>query len=143
MKRFLSRQLAQAVARVVALVLVLGLSWVSFAAPAEAKVNLTGKYDQDIRVTLETLRNAVQLADTAPEQGATRAESRQLINDFFSRYRRYGTSNKSASFTTMWTAMNSLAGHYSAYPNRPIPQKMKDRLEVEFKQAELAANRGD
>ncbi|MBD0363369.1 MAG: photosystem II protein Psb27, partial [Coleofasciculus sp. C3-bin4] len=46
------------------------------------------------------------------------------------------------SFTTMRTALNSLAGHYSSYPNRPLPQKLKTRLEQEFKQVENALNRG-
>jgi len=35
-----------------------------------------------------------------------------------------------------------LAGHYSSYPNRPVPQKMKDRLEQEFKQIETSLERG-
>jgi len=29
----------------------------------------------------------------------------------------------------MRTALNSLAGHYSSYPNRPVPEKLKQRLE--------------
>ncbi len=42
----------------------------------------------------------------------------------------------------MRTALNSLAGHYSSYPNRPVPDKLKKRLEQEFKQVELALRRG-
>jgi photosystem II Psb27 protein len=42
----------------------------------------------------------------------------------------------------MRTALNSLAGHYSSYPNRPVPQKLKNRLENEFKQVEAALKRG-
>ncbi len=42
----------------------------------------------------------------------------------------------------MRTALNSLAGHYSSYPNRPVPQKLKDRLEQEFNQVEAALRRG-
>ncbi|PLZ41796.1 photosystem II protein Psb27, partial [Fischerella thermalis WC542] len=40
------------------------------------------------------------------------------------------------------TALNSLAGHYSSYPNRPVPKKLKDRLEMEFKQVEMSLQRG-
>jgi len=42
----------------------------------------------------------------------------------------------------MRTALNSLAGHYSSYPNRPVPEKLKQRLEQEFKQVEVALKRG-
>jgi len=59
------------------------------------------------------------------------------------RYRRNTSLTRLSSFTTMRTALNSLAGHYSSYPNRPVPQKLKDRLETEFKQAEAAVNRGN
>ncbi|MEM1309725.1 MAG: photosystem II protein Psb27, partial [Cyanobacteria bacterium P01_H01_bin.153] len=37
---------------------------------------------------------------------------------------------------------NGLAGHYSSYPNRPVPEKLKQRLEQEFKQVEAALKRG-
>ncbi|NES80867.1 MAG: photosystem II protein Psb27, partial [Moorea sp. SIO2B7] len=46
------------------------------------------------------------------------------------------------SFTTMRTAVNSLAGYYSSYPNRPLPKKVKDRLEQEFSQVERSLKRG-
>jgi photosystem II Psb27 protein len=42
---------------------------------------------------------------------------------------------------TMTTALNGLAGHYSSYPNRPIPDKLKTRLEQEFKMVEGALSR--
>jgi photosystem II Psb27 protein len=41
----------------------------------------------------------------------------------------------------MATALNGLAGHYNSYPNRPIPQKLKDRLDDEFKQAKISLKR--
>jgi len=44
-------------------------------------------------------------------------------------------------FATMRTALNPLAGH-SSYPNRPVPEKLKQRLEQEFKQVEVAVKRG-
>jgi photosystem II Psb27 protein len=42
----------------------------------------------------------------------------------------------------MRTALNAIAGHYSAYPNRPLPEKLKTRVEQELKQVESALNRG-
>ena len=39
-----------------------------------------------------------------------------------SRYRPQPRVNGLNSFTTMQTALNSLAGHYASYANRPLPE---------------------
>jgi photosystem II Psb27 protein len=129
MRRFFSRLLA------LVLVCVVGLG--GFAAPAIAG----GNYRQDTLELIETLRTAVNLAKEDPQKVELQAAARQQINDFAARYRRDGGLIKLSSFTTMRTALNSLAGHYSSYPNRPVPQKLKDRLEQEFKQVEAALRR--
>ena len=42
----------------------------------------------------------------------------------------------------MQTALNSLAGHYKTFPNRPVPEKLKERLNDELSKAEeLALNK--
>jgi photosystem II Psb27 protein len=105
--------------------------------------SLSGNYKQDTLNVIEQLREAIDLPDGTAEKAAAQTEARKLINDFTARYRRDTSLTRLSSFTTMRTALNSLAGHYSSYPNRPVPQKMKDRLEQEFKQAELALNRGN
>jgi photosystem II Psb27 protein len=69
------------------------------------------------------------------------ADARAKINDFIALYRRDDSLTSLGSFTTMRTALNSLAGHYSSYPNRPLPDKLKVRLEQEFKQVEQALSR--
>ncbi|TVP64441.1 MAG: photosystem II protein Psb27, partial [Nodularia sp. (in: Bacteria)] len=69
------------------------------------------------------------------------AEARQKINDFSARYQRVKSVSNLSSFTTMRTALNSLAGHYSSYPNRPLPQKLKNRLEQELDRVESALKR--
>ncbi|HIK54564.1 MAG TPA: photosystem II protein Psb27 [Synechococcales cyanobacterium M55_K2018_004] len=130
MKRFLSRAFA------LALVLVVGLMGCS-GAPA----GLSGNYRQDTLAVIESLRTALTLPDDAPQKSAAQAEARRLINDFAARYRRDSSLAKLSSFTTMRTALNSLAGHYASYPNRPIPEKLKQRLEQEFKQVESALKR--
>lgn len=130
MKRVLSRVFA------LVLVLVVGLMGCS-ASPT----GMTGNYRQDTLALIESLRGALELPNDSPEKAAAQAEARQKINDFSARYRRDGSLTKLSSFTTMRTALNSLAGHYSSYPNRPVPQKLKDRLETEFKQVEAALKR--
>ena len=133
MKRYWSRLLA--------FVLVLYVSLGSGSA-AFAGSTLTGDYRQDTVSVINSLREALQLPADSPERIASQTQGKQLINDFSSRYRRDGALSKLPSFTTMRTALNSLAGHYSSYPNRPVPQKMKDRLEQEFKQIETSLERG-
>lgn len=132
MQRYLSRFLA------FVLVAVIGLTGCSANTPS----GLVGNYRQDATVLLQTLRTAVELPDNSPEKSSAQAQARQAINDFASLYRRESALTKSASYTTIRTILNSMAGHYSSYPNRPIPQKLKDRLELEFKQAEMALQRG-
>jgi photosystem II Psb27 protein len=129
MKRILSRVFA------LALVLVIGLMGCS--APS----GLTGNYRQDTLALIESLRGALELPDDSPDKAPAQADARQQINDFSARYRRDGSLTKLSSFTTMRTALNSLAGHYSSYPNRPVPQKLRDRLETEFRQVEAALQR--
>lgn len=134
MKRYLSRLLA--------LVLVCCIGLMGCSAVPEGSIGLTGNYQQDTMTVIDTLRQSLQVSTNTPEQAANQAQARQLINDFSARYRRDSSLTKLSSYTTMRTALNSLAGHYSSYPNRPVPQKLKDRLEQEFKQAEFALQRG-
>ncbi|MBD1999158.1 photosystem II protein Psb27 [Leptolyngbya sp. FACHB-541] len=130
MKKFLSRFLA------LALVLVIGLMGCT-SAPA----GLTGNYREDTLALVNSLRTAIELPDGSPNKAVAQTEARQRINDFASRYRRDNSVTKLSSFTTMRTALNSLAGHYSSYPNRPVPEKLRKRLEQEFAQVEAALRR--
>ncbi|MFM7428076.1 MAG: photosystem II protein Psb27 [Elainella sp.] len=130
MRRLLSGFLA------LALVVVIGLTGCS-ASPT----GLSGDYRQDTLAVIESVRSALDLPEDAPDKAEAQAEARAKINDFSARYRRDGSLLKLSSFTTMRTALNSLAGHYSSYPNRPVPQKMKDRIDLEFRQVESALKR--
>lgn len=130
MKRLLSSLFA------LALVVVIGLTGCS-ASPT----GLSGNYRQDTLEVIESLRTALDLPDDSPDKIAAQMAAREKINDFSARYRRNGSLLKLNSFTTMRTALNSLAGHYSSYPNRPVPAKLKSRLELEFKQVESALKR--
>jgi photosystem II Psb27 protein len=132
MKRILSRLMA------IVLVVMIGAFSLSSAAWADS---LTGNYPEDTLAMVELLRTAIDLAPDAPDRSAIQTEAKKKINEFASRYRR-GTVLKLNSYTTMRTAINSLAGHYTSYPNRPIPEKMKKRLVSEFRQVEASLSRG-
>ena len=103
---------------------------------------LSGDYRQDTLAVINTLRSAIELPSDAPEKPEVQADARKKINDFAARYQRNGSVANLSSFTTMRTALNSLAAHYSYYPNRPIPDKLKNRLEEEFARVERALQRG-
>jgi photosystem II Psb27 protein len=132
MKRYLSRLIA------LVLVVVVGL----IGCSSDSVTGLTGDYRQDTFGLLQSLRTTIELPQDDPNKTEAQAQARQQINDFASRYRRDSSVATLSSFTTMRTALNSLAGYYSSYPNRPLPQKLKSRLELEFRQVENALKRG-
>ncbi len=133
MKRILSRLLA------FTLVAVLGLT--GCGGDGMGADGLSGNYRQDTMAVVETLRAAIELPADASNLNEVRAQARQQINAFSARYRRTAAAANLSSFATMQTALNALAGHYSSYPNRPIPEKLRKRLEQEFKQVEAALRR--
>jgi photosystem II Psb27 protein len=121
------------------LVAVIGLSGCNSAGVSG---QMSGDYRQDTLTVIDSLRTAINLPDDAPDKKAAEADARNLINDFFALYRRDSAVEGLSSFSTTRTALNALAGHYSSYPNRPIPEKLKKRLDQEFKQVEAALKRG-
>lgn len=129
-KNFLSRFLA------LVLVVMIGLGGCT------STTGLTGNYSQDTLAVIETLTTALDLSPDAPELAEVQALARTQINDYISRYRRESQSGGLRSFTTMQTALNSLAGYYTAYGSRPIPEKLKKRLKLELAQAQTAIERG-
>ncbi len=131
MKRYLSRLLA--------LVLVVAIGLVGCSS---ASGGLSGNYREDSLAMINALRTTIATPQDAPERIELQNQVRKMINDFASRYQRDTSLLKLSSFTTMRTALNSIAGHYTSYPNRPVPQRLKDRLEQEFQQVEISLKRG-
>jgi photosystem II Psb27 protein len=124
--------------RLLALVLVVVIGLVGCSSPT----GLTGNYSQDTLAVVQNLTTAIELPDDAPNKKEVQGVARSQINDYISRYRRDPKSGGLKSFTSMQTALNSLAGYYTSYGNRPIPEKLKQRLLQEFKQVETALQRG-
>lgn len=118
------------------LVVVVGLAG---CAPGS---DLTGNYRDDALSLVNTLRTAIELPEGTPEKMEAQADAKTKIDDFFSLYRRDSSVSSLPSFTTMHTALDALAGHYRSYGNRPLSSKLKKRLEQEFKQVEMALQRG-
>jgi photosystem II Psb27 protein len=130
------------ISKILVLTLVVTISFVGYIDTASA--NLTGKYADDTLTVLETLTTAIALPDDTDTETkkSTQKEAKQQINDYISRYRKNSNYSGLKSFTTMQTAVNSLAGYYTSYGNRPLPDKLKTRLNQEFKQVEFALKKG-
>ncbi|MBV2350531.1 photosystem II protein Psb27 [Synechococcus sp. HK05] len=103
---------------------------------------LTGNYVEDTVAVADTLIATIALPADDPGRSEAETSARALINDYMARYRPQPKVNGLASFTTMQTALNSLAGHYANYPNRPVPDALRDRVSKELKKAETGVVRG-
>jgi photosystem II Psb27 protein len=127
-----------------ALVLLLPLSlWLGLSLSACSSSSLlSGNYVDDTVKVAQVLESAIALAADDPGRSEAEAQVRALINDYTARYRPRDGVNGLASFTTMQTALNSLAGHYANYPNRPLPEALRSRIDKELRQAEAGVVRG-
>ena len=101
-----------------------------------AKTSMTGDYPKDTVAVVKTLKDAVETPRDALNSSEVRDEALALITDYISRYRNRGMVNKTQSFTTMQTALNAMAGHYKNFASRPLPEKLKERLNKELALAE-------
>lgn len=125
--------------RLLALILVVAISLVGCGSNPSG---LSGNFSQDTVAVLETLRTAIDLPDDSTNKKEVVSLARAQISDYVSRYRRNSKTSGLRSFTTMQTASNAIAGYYSSYGNRPVPEKLKKRLNQEFRQVEISLKRG-
>ena len=125
--------------RILALVLVVAISLVGCGSNPSG---LSGNFTEDTVAVLDNLRTAIDLPDDAFNKKEIVSLARAQISDYVSRYRRNSRTAGLRSFTTMQTASNAIAGYYSSYGNRPVPDKLKKRLTQEFRQVEISLKRG-
>ncbi len=101
-----------------------------------AQSNMSGDYTKDTISVVKALKGAIETPKDASNKDDVREDSLSLITDYISRYRNRGLVNKTQSFTTMQTALNAMAGHYKNFASRPLPEKLKERLNKELSLAE-------
>ena len=123
----------------IALVLCFSLA---LTACSSANTGLSGNYVEDTVAVADSLLSTIALGADDPARAEAEIEARSLSNGYVARYRPRSSVNGLGSFTTMQTAINSLAGHYTNYPNRPLPEALKERIAKELKKAETNATRG-
>ena len=125
-----------------AVALGLGLCLLLTACSDDADGRLTGNYADYTISVAQTLLEVIDIPQDDPSHAQAESDARSLITDYMSRYRPQPRVNGLSSFTTMQTALNSLAGHYANYSNRPLPEALHDRLAKELTKAEKAVVRG-
>jgi len=102
---------------------------------------MSGDYISDTISVAKSLQETIAIPTEDEDQSEAKSETIQLITAYISRYRNRSQVNKTLSYTTMQTALNAMAGHYKTFPNRVLPDQLKDRLNNELtKAAQLATN---
>ena len=100
---------------------------------------MTGDYQKDTVQVVRDLQRIIDIPKDEDGQSEAKSEAVRLITDYISRYRNRSQVNGTMSFTTMQTALNSMAGHYKTFNNRPLPESLKERLNTELSKAEKLA----
>lgn len=104
---------------------------------------LSGDYKTDASLVLTDMRVACALTRGAPNMEQTVLQVRREMNDFVALYRRNKQVSGNPSFSTLYTAINTLSGHYANYGNSyPVPEKRKKRLLQQFTEVDRALSRG-
>jgi len=127
--KFLKKALSICIALIIYFVLTISPSYA-------AQSIMSGDYAKDTISVVKTLKEAIETPKDASNKDEVREKSLSLITDYISRYRNRGLVNKTQSFTTMQTALNAMAGHYKNFASRPLPDKLKERLNKELSLAE-------
>jgi photosystem II Psb27 protein len=136
--KLLTRQIAN---QLLSLLLIAGLI-LGLSACGDSANGLSGSYVEDTMAVAETLIATLSTPAEGPERATQQRATRALINSYVALYRPNNSINGLASFTTMQTALNSLAGHYASYANRPLPEALVKRVDKELHQAEISVTRG-
>ena len=118
------------------------------ALPAFASVTPDGyklqkNYPVDAKKMLDNMRIATELKRGDANIEETVKATRSEMNDFVAFYRRQPKVAGMPSFSTLYTAINTLSGHYASYGNKyPVPEKRRTRLNQQYKEIDRALARG-
>lgn len=110
-------------------------------APAVVEVptdwGLTQDYYTDAAKVVAHMRIATALDKGAPNMEKIATLTKKEMSDFVAFYRRFTTVAGKQSFSTLYTSINVLAGHYTSYgPKFPVPEKRRKRLYQEYAEIE-------
>lgn len=104
---------------------------------------LAYKYEEDAAKVRGHMVTATGLAKGATEMEQFGKNLKKEMIDFVSYYRRFPAVSGKPSFSTLYTSINVLAGHYTSYGFKyPLPEKRRKRLYQEFNEIEKSLKRG-
>ncbi|OEU09221.1 hypothetical protein FRACYDRAFT_212328 [Fragilariopsis cylindrus CCMP1102] len=103
---------------------------------------LTFKYDEDAAKVRTHMVVATTLGKGADRMEDYGKEMKKEMVDFVSYYRRFPKIAGKPSFSTLYTSINVLAGHYTSYGYKyPLPEKRRKRLYQEYSEIEKSLKR--
>lgn len=104
---------------------------------------LTFKYEEDAAKVRNHMVVATGLAKGADKMEEFGKNMKKEMVDFVSYYRRFPKVAGKPSFSTLYTSINVLAGHYTSYGFKyPLPEKRRKRLYQEYAEIEKSLRRG-
>lgn len=104
---------------------------------------LAFKYDEDAAKVREHMYLATTLGKGADRMEDYGKNMKKEMVDFVSYYRRFPKIAGKPSFSTLYTSINVLAGHYTSYGYKyPLPEKRRKRLYQEYAEIAKSLKRG-
>merc|ERR1712127_159125 len=103
---------------------------------------LTYKYDEDAEKVRAHMYLATTLGKGSDNMEDFGKNMKKEMVDFVSYYRRFPNIAGKPSFSTLYTSINVLAGHYTSYGYKyPLPEKRRKRLYQEYAEIEKSLKR--
>lgn len=104
---------------------------------------LTFNYEEDAKKVKDHMYIATGLGKGANKMEDFGKNMKKEMVDFVSYYRRFPKVAGRPSFSTLYTSINVLAGHYTSYGFKyPLPEKRRKRLYQEYAEIEKSLKRG-
>ena len=104
---------------------------------------LSFNYEQDAAKVRSHMVIATGLGKGAENMENFGKNMKKEMVDFVSYYRRFPKVAGKPSFSTLYTSINVLAGHYTSYGFKyPLPEKRRKRLYQEYAEIEKSLKRG-
>lgn len=100
-------------------------------------------YEEDAMKVRNHMYLATGLGKGAVEMERYGKNMKKEMVDFVSYYRRFPKVAGKPSFSTLYTSINVLAGHYTSYGFKyPLPEKRRKRLYQEYAEINKSLKRG-
>lgn len=104
---------------------------------------LNFKYEEDAAKVREHMLIATAMAKGSDKMEDFGKNMKKEMVDFVSYYRRFPKVAGKPSFSTLYTSINVLAGHYTSYGFKyPLPEKRRKRLYQEYAEIDKSLKRG-